>query len=362
MLKLRFTTTAATTALVASLVCATPALHGQKKGGAPVQSANEQLVWPAPPAPARIKWTAEYRSEFDVGAKKRRSFIDRLAGKNEDVVRLKRPISVAVDEKGTIFVGDFGQGVVALDPIGKRMWRFSSVSGAALNTPAGVAADSKFVYATDTTTNTLTIFDKQGHRLTGLGPADGLKRPVGVAVDEARDLLLVVNAGNHTVLLYNRALKLQKKIGERGSDSGQFNFPTFATFLPGGGFAITDTGNFRIQIFDANGKFVRAFGKVGDVSGNFARPKGIALDPDGNLHVVDAVFSNIQVFRQDGQLLTFVGRGGVAKGMFQIPSGIAIGKDGAIYVADEMNGRIQRLQYLSLPAAQAPAVVPAAAH
>jgi DNA-binding beta-propeller fold protein YncE len=356
MLKFRPSLTAATLAMLA---CAIPAVCGQKAGAAPVQGTNEQLVWPAPPTPARIKWVSEYRTEFDIGAKKRRSFIDRLAGKNEDVIRLRRPIAVAVDEKGTVFVADFGQGVVALDPNGKRMWRFSSVSGVALSSPAGIAADSKFVYATDTSTNTLTVFDKEGHRLTGLGPSDGLKRPVGVAVDETRDLVLVVNAGEHTVLLLNRALKLQKKIGERGSNPGQFNFPTFAAFIPGGGFAITDTGNFRVQIFDANGKFVRAFGKAGDVSGNFSRPKGIALDPDGNLYVVDAVFSNFQIFRLDGQLLTFVGRGGATKGMFQVPSGIAIGKDGAIYVADEMNGRIQRFQYISLPTPQATVAKPA---
>ena len=360
MFKCRPTLTAAALAVLASLAGATPALCGQKAGKAQTQGADGSLVWPAPPAPARIKWVAEYRNEFDVKAKKRRSFLDRLAGKNEDVIRLRRPISVAVDEKGTIFVGDFGQGIVALDPNGRRMWRFSSVSGTALSTPVGLAADSKFVYATDTTTNTLTVFDKEGHRLTGLGPADGLKRPVGVAVDEAHDLVLLVNGGDHTVLLYNRALKLQKKIGARGSLPGQFNFPTYATFLSGGGFAVTDTGNFRVQIFDANGKYVRAFGKAGDQSGNFSRPKGIAQDPDGSLYVVDAVFSNFQIFRLDGQLLTFVGRGGASKGMFQIPSGLAIGKDGAIYVADEMNGRIQRFQYLSLPATQAPAAAGAA--
>jgi DNA-binding beta-propeller fold protein YncE len=336
------------TVLAAGLSLA-PALAQKAPKPAADPDAGVQLVWPAPPAPARIKWVAQYRTEFDVGAKKRRGFLDRLAGKSEEVIKLKRPISVAVDDKGVIFVGDFGQGVIAIDPVNKKMWPFGSASGGALLTPTGVAADSRFVFVSDSNSNTLTAFDKEGRRLTGLGPGDGIKRPVGVAVDEARDRLLVVNGGEHTVHLYNRALKLQKKIGTRGSLPAQFNFPTYATFLPDGGFAVTDTGNFRVQVFDANGKFIRAFGKVGNQTGDLARPKGMALDPDGNLYVVDAVFSNFQVFALDGQVLTFVGRGGVAKGHFQVPSGIAIGKDGAIYVADEMNGRIQRFQYISLP-------------
>ena len=345
--------TALTVALVA-LPGVSPALYGQKTKDAAAKAENEVLVWPAPPAPARIKWVSEFRSEFDIGAKKRRSFIDRLAGKNEDVLRLKRPISVAVDEKGVVFVGDFAQGIVGMDLIAHRMWLFSSVSGSTLSTPSGVAVDSKFVYATDSNSNSISLFDKEGHRLSGLGPSDGIKRPVGIAVDEGRDLVVVVNGGDHTIQLLNRSLKLIKKIGARGSGPGQFNFPTYCAFIPGTGFAVTDTGNFRVQIFDYSGKFIRAFGKAGDLSGNLSRPKGMAVDPDGNLYVVDAIFSNFQIFRLDGQVLTFVGHGGSGKGMFQIPAGIAISKDGAIYVADEMNRRIQRFQYLKDEATPAP--------
>ncbi len=337
---------------VTVLISAPAAQLWAQKGNEAVKT-NEMLVWPPPPAPARIKWVSELRNEFDLGAKKRRGFLDRLAGKNEDVLRLHRPVAVAVDDQGLVFVGDLGQGVVGMDPNAHKMWLFSSVGGTSLGTPSGLAVDSKLVYATDSNSNAVVIFDKQGHQLNGLGPKDGIKRPVGIAVDEGRDLVLVVNGGEHTVLLYNRALKLVKKIGDRGPGKGQFNFPTYCCFVPGVGFAVTDTGNFRVQIFDYAGKFIREFGKSGDASGNFARPKGIAVDPDGNLYVVDAVFSNFQAFRIDGQVLTFVGHGGAGKGSFQVPAGIAIAKDGAIYVADEMNTRIQKFQYLK-EAAPAP--------
>lgn len=336
-----------TAAVLALLACASPAVCGQKAGTAPAHAESLVLVWPSPPAPARVKWVAQYRNEFDVGAKKRHSFMDRLAGKGQDAMWLQRPLSVAVDDAGVFFVGDFGLGIVGFDPAKQRMWTFSSVSKMSLPTPAGIAVDSKFVYAADANTNTLAVFDKEGHFIQSLGATDGIKRPVGVAVDEAKDLILVVNGADHQVLLFNRALKLQKKIGQRGEKPGQFNYPTYGCFIPGTGFAIADTGNFRVQIFDYNGKYIRSFGKAGDTSGTFARPKGLAVDPDGNLYVVDATFGNIQIFRLDGQMLTAVGQGGADKGMFQVPSGIAIGKDGAIYVADEMNRRIQRFQYLA---------------
>lgn len=307
---------------------------------------GEVLAWPPPPAPARIKWVAEYRNAFDVGAKKKRSFIDRLAGKSEDVIWLQRPLSVAVDDKGVMFVGDFTVGVVAMDPAAKKIWAFSTVSGAPLATPTGLAVDSKLVYAASANTNQVVVFDKEGHQLSALTKNDGINRPVGLAVDEGRDLLLVVNGGEHTVRLYTRSLKLLKTIGGRGSEEGQFNFPSYVCIVPGVGFAVVDTGNFRIQIFDFNGRFIRAFGKAGDMPGQVSRPKGIAVDPDGHLYVADGAFCNLQIFDQEGRILLPVGTGGNRKGQFQVPTGIAIDASGGIYVADQINGRIQKFQYL----------------
>ena len=330
--------------LAAGFLVATPAKEKAKPAQAP--AVQEQLVWPAPPAPAKIKWVTEYRSEFDVGAKKRHGFIDRLAGKGEDALWLKRPLSVAVDDAGVIFVGDFGLGVVGIDPNKHKMWLFSAVSKRGFGTPTGIAVDSRMVYVCDANANSFATFDKEGHYLNGLGPQEGINRPVGVAVDEGRDLVAMVNGGTHEVRLYNRELKLIKKIGGRGDKPGQFNFPTYICMIPGTGFAVTDTGNFRVQIFDYQGRFIRAIGKVGDSTGSFSRPKGVAADQDNNLYVTDASFWNFQVFRLDGQLLTFVGSGGAERGQFQVPSGIAISKTGMIYIADEMNARVQVFQYL----------------
>jgi DNA-binding beta-propeller fold protein YncE len=327
--------------LFAGSFCAS--LQGQKPAEA---GASSSLVWPPLPAPTRVKWVGEYRSEFDVGAKKRTSFLDRLAGKSQDAMWLKQPVSIAVDERGVIFVGDTQLGIVGLDPSKKRMWLFSKLSPEAPTAATGIAVDSKFVYATDSAQNQLSIYDKEGRRLKTVGPSDGIQRPVGVAVDEAKDLVVLVNGGDHTVLLFNRSLKLIKKLGSRGEKPGQFNFPTYCCMVPGQGFAVADTANFRVQFFNFEGKFLSTFGKQGDYSGSFSMPKGMAVDAEGNLYVVDAKFCNFQVFRTDGQVLLYVGTGGTAPGTFQIPCGIAITKDGSVFVADTVNARVQRFQYV----------------
>lgn len=340
--------------LVGALLCA-----GLPHTPLQAQKAAENLVWPPAPAAPRVKWLNEYRCEFDVGAKKRTSFIDRLAGKSQDALWLKQPVSLAVDESGVMYVGDTLLGVVGMDPVKKRMWLFSKVSPEAPTAATGVAVDSKFVYATDSAQNQLTVFDKEGRRVKTIGATEGISRPVGVAVDEARDLLLVVNGGDHSVLLFNRGLRLLKKVGSRGDKPGQFNFPTYCCFIPGKGFAVADTANFRIQLFSPEGKFLSAFGRQGDYSGSFSMPKGIASDLEGNVYVVDAKFCNFQIFRTDGQVLLYVGNGGTARGTFQIPCGISITKDGSVYVADTVNVRIQRFQYLPESSAEPPKSTPA---
>lgn len=328
--------------LVGSLVCAV-VLLGQ---GTKTPAKPQELQWPTPPSEPRIKWVAEYRNEFDVGSKKRTGFMDRLTGIAQDSMAFQEPNSVAVDENGVVFVGDARLGVVGMDVVKKKMWLFSKLSPEAPTLATGLAVDSKYVYATDANQNLVTVFDKEGHRLRSLGGAEGIRRPVGIAVDETRNLLVVVNGGTHQVLLFDRNLKLLKKVGSRGEKIGQFNFPTYCCILPGKGFAVVDTGNFRVQIFSPEGKFLSTFGQQGDFSGSFSRPKGISVDAEGHIYVVDATFGNIQLFRVDGQLLMYAGSSGSARGNFLVPVGIAVAKDGAIWVADRMNHRVQRLQYL----------------
>lgn len=307
---------------------------------------EELLVWPPPPSPPRIKWVAAYRSALDVGARKRRPFLERLAGKTEEVFWLDRPQSVAVDEQGVLFIGDYTKGIVVMDPVKKAVWEFSSASGYTLPTPTGLAVDSKLVYATSANSDQVLIFDKKGRQLGGLGKAEGINRPVGIAVDETRNLLVVVNGQEHAVRLYSRSLRLIKIVGERGSENGQFNMPSYVCILPNVGFAVTDTGNFRVQIFDFNGQFLRSFGKVGDGPGEFGRPKGIAVDPDGHLYVVDGSLNQFQIFDLGGQVLLQVGLPGEGKGQFMVPNGLWVDGKGGIYVADQLNARIQKFQYL----------------
>jgi sugar lactone lactonase YvrE len=171
--------------------------------------------------------------------------------------------------------------------------------------------------------------------------------PTGLALDQPRNRLLIVDSQGHRVLVADLThLGQGTSFGKNGSDDNEFFYPSYVAVDKQGRIYVTDTMNFCVKIFDKNFKFLRKIGEHGTDVGMFDRAKGIALDSEGNLYVTDMSFSNFQIFNQKGQLLLFVGGFGTQPGAFRMPSGIYIDKNDRIYVSDQINKRIQIFQFL----------------
>jgi len=181
---------------------------------------------------------------------------------------------------------------------------------------------------------------------------------VGVAVDNERNRLYVVDAGgvdspDQRVRVLDLVTgKLLFDIGKRGSEPGEFNLPRDVAIGGKGQLYVVDGGNFRVQVFDADGKFQKVFGAIGRQSGQFSRPKEIAVDPQGNLYVVDTAFGNFQIFDPEGRLLLDVGIRGSrdAPATFMLPSGIAVDADARVYVVDQFFRKVEVFRPAGLPA------------
>src|SRR4051794_36139305 len=65
--------------------------------------------------------------------------------------------------------------------------------------------------------------------------------------------------------------------GQRGSDNGEFDYPTCVAVGMNGIIYVTDTFNNRIQCFLSNGTFIRKWGSRGSSDGAFKTPIGIAV-------------------------------------------------------------------------------------
>jgi DNA-binding beta-propeller fold protein YncE len=317
--------------------CATP----QK---AAPEISTKELVWPLPPQTPRIKWLATWSNRDDFG--KASEVLEFFIGK-ERVERLRRPNGIIADDEGTIYVADSEMRMIYVFDMKKNALRFLGMGTVA--GPIGLAIDSnrKVLYVSDSRLDKIFGMNTEtGVVVSTFGSPGELKNPSGMVFDDASDRLYVSDTQNHMVRVFDREGRPLFTIGKRGTEDGEFNYPSYLAMDNKKRLFVVDSFNFRVQIFDSEGNFLKKFGRLGDSSGYMSRPHGIGVDSDGNIYLVDAAFNNFQIFNEDGQLLLWVGNAGAGAGEFYLPSGLYIDKKDTIYVSDTFNRRIQVFKYL----------------
>jgi DNA-binding beta-propeller fold protein YncE len=327
---------------------------------APPAKAAEIPVFPPPPEQARFYWERALHSTADVVSDdKEGSFRRALTGEVRSGQAVDKPYGVAV-RNGKVYVGDtVGRFVMMYDLNAGKFIRIGVDEPGALRMPFGMEVDAQGnLFVVDGGTKRIQVYDPAGKHVRTLGADIKWSRPVGIAIDDARKRIYVVDAGGvdspeHKVRALDMVTgKQQFEIGQRGDGPGDFNLPRDATVSPDGKLYVVDGGNFRIQVFDPEGKYLRTFGGVGRQTGQFSRPKEIASDKDGNLYVVDTAFGNFQIFNPEGRLLLDVGGRGNANApaRFMLPAGIAVDTDGRVYMADQFFRKVEVFRPAALPA------------
>lgn len=294
---------------------------------------------------AEIKWMSQWPSskgETKIGFK---SWINNFVfGKK--AASLSKPISLLVADQDIMYILDQGNNAVfkvskkpkeSLHIIKKKNIDFTSL--------VGICAFRKneFLF-TDSYLNKILIYNEENKDCTFLNDSLVLSQPTGIAYSSLTNEIWVVETNEHRISILNEKGELIRRIGKRGTESGEFNYPTYIWIDNSGNVYIIDSMNFRVQVFDKDGKVLSVFGKLGDGSGSMARPKGIATDSYGNIYIVDALFNVVQIFDINGNFLYKFGSQGQGEGQFWMPSGIYIDSENNIYIADSYNSRIQVFQ------------------
>jgi DNA-binding beta-propeller fold protein YncE len=200
--------------------------------------------------------------------------------------KLKRPVNVAVDDEGQIYVVDTQRRELLLyDAEGNFV---KSVAKSTEMKPVDVAVSDRHIYVLDISTNTVKVFERTSHEFLrefgrGLGKDDSLALPIGMALED--DKFIHVTNG-----------------------------------LSG-----------KVMKFDIDGHFISSFGQMGDGFGQFARPRGITVDREGIIYVVDAAHQTVQLFNQNGRVLMFFGEAGRPRGSLNLPAGVMVSYDNLEY-------------------------------
>jgi sugar lactone lactonase YvrE len=358
-----------TLGLLMSLVLAAPSslFAGKKKKSADVPKTPvidySNIVWPNPPAIARIRYQAFYAaqklSQVEGTSTKKQKWMDRLAGtqsateSNKFLFQLVEPYGMAVDSNNNLYVADQKVGAIFIfntdtreaDLIKNSVHaHFARIIGLAMD-------DNDRLFVSDPGLRHVLVFDKT-HKAEDV-ITEGMVEPGSMALDRENRLLYVSDVELDQVLVYDAdSLRLLRKIGTTGqkhelTTAGNFAKPTGLAIDADGNLYVCDTLNDRIEVFDADGQFVSTYGKNGDGPGYFGRPKGIAIDSDGHIWVADGMQDRVQVFNREWQLLISFGGHGLLPGQFQGLVGIAIDKNNRVFTSEIFPGRVQRFRYVT---------------
>lgn len=277
------------------------------------------------------------------------------------------PAGVGVAADGNVYVLERdGYRLVKLDPTGAAMWSVGEAGvagsdaahfGTYWNGPRGSLAvdNAGRVYVPDTGNHRIQVFNADGTFSRSFGSQGNsntqFECPNGVAISPITQDILVVDACNERVQVYNNAWSYKITLGVTGvagADERRFNSPAGVAVDQAGAIYVADRDNYRVQRCTlAAGDYtcITFAGEPGTISASFDHllPGGVAVDRTGRVAVADLYNNRVQVFDRQGNYLTTVGgRYGTASGEMRTAAALQYDHTGALLVADPDSHRVQR--------------------
>ena len=288
---------------------------------------------------------------------------------------LFRPLDVAVDGAGNIYIADFTR--ISKVDISGRIRTFGGTgrveTGANVFAPRGVAVDAAGnVYFTNPSLPGIRKVDVSGAISTVVELVEEDNLPRGLAVD-ASGIVYFTDITDFRVYKVDASGALTTiaglGVGDYSGDGGpatkvKLEFPRNVAVDGMGNVYIQDFS--RIRKVDASGIVdtiagggEKGFGGDGvPAAGTFLdQPRGVAVDAAGNIFIAEWGSHRIRKVDSLGVIHTiagtgepgFSGDGGPAtSAMLAFPLGVAVDTAGNVYIADALNHRIRRIDILGV--------------
>lgn len=250
-----------------------------------------------------------------------------------------RPISVAADASGNVFIADLENNCVRKLNTNDVI---STVAGTGLY-GGGYSGDG------GAATNAM------------------LRNPMGVAVD-AKGNLFIADTGNNRIREVDDNGIITTVAGGGNSGLGDGGAATNAVLTPwglcldaSGNLYIADGTDSRVRKVDTNGIITTIAGNgTNDYSGDgglavnacMNSPNGVAVDEAGNVYIADSNNHRIRVVSTNGVITTIAGNGNTiysgdggaaTNASLYYPRDVILDRFGGLFIADSSNGRIRQV-------------------
>ncbi len=153
--------------------------------------------------PGRIKVSQDQVFICDRGNDKVEVFGTDLKFRHTLPIEFKRPVDIAFDEKGNIYVTQlYGNCISKLDPTGKhQLLEIGTTAPGDLKSPRGIVIYRDLIYVTERDNRKVSVFDTSGTFVTDFGSHAGLHDPASIVVDED-GFFFVCDEENGCVLVF----------------------------------------------------------------------------------------------------------------------------------------------------------------
>ena len=245
------------------------------------------------------------------------------------------PSGVAVDSKNNVFVSDCSNDrIQAFDSLGNFITKwgnkysqdnveFYGPRGEQLDRPLGIAVDGKGNVFVKDCSQYIKKFESDGNFISDWFLSGGFKKGVFGDRSGFTSDISVDGKGNVYVIYWGQGIEIKDGVPlvESLADG---------IFCP------------YIVKYSSSGEFITKWGGYGEEDGKFKKLLGCNTDLRGNIYAVDSGNNRIQVFDSEGDFITKWGTSGDGDGEFNKPMGIAVDSEGNVYVVDSGNNRIQK--------------------
>ena len=283
---------------------------------------SEPVYFPKPPSPPRVVLLKAFNSLADLTSP-RVSFLDMIRGQSPGPF-VSTPAGIAY-AGGHLYICDTDLNVVHRWNLGTGEADRLGTGEDALGKPVAVAVDENGqVYVADTGRSAVMGFDNDGGVFQQFRVPDVTDyRPVAVAV-RGTDLF-VADIARHRIDVFSTTDGgYVKSIGKAGSKEGDFYFPMGLAASGKDQLLVSDMMNGRVQVLDAGYQVTQVIGQPGDRYGDMGKPRGLAVASDGTIAVADSEFAHVHLFDSAGRCLMLFGGETDAPGGTPMPVGVAV--------------------------------------